>query len=575
MEAIAGNFSTFFRQSIISYLQKELQQTPGSLTYFGINTTSCGNAQTNSIYNEDTRYLYRWQRQPNAAKSIIPKDINLLKPWLEHFSLVNNNIKINEEYKFPKTLYIPGPGSIVLGSLRNDDRAYFLEIEENSTDHIRILSKNKNNIYIINNNELCDEYFINFFPTRTAKTLVHIDLGNNPTYLQQMNVYNTIFSVLKYAPDSIILCTYPIPYGRLPYRLFEAFNYTGYKTAYNASFYADYSLRSLRPFSYSQLINDCTKSISNSIRVHVTEIQLIIRNIQEFEYLLQILRIKVAKKDTATIQDNNNIKDYTTQLNELENKIQQLRQDAHNKYQDFIIKYNSYLQFSPYISKDRDIDNTIISSSQIDEPEYILSLGHLKPKDDWDGVGAIIYNGPMYIDHIIKSIGETLQTLCDLPSGYSHKRVGSIHEPIGGPKEYDLSYKYQDYRRTDVTFDPYHRTLNPEQLTHILLKQWKRKASKFLYDIPLYSGPNTIQGCIDELMQDGATSHTVQLCDVSDPYNTMRTRDIQKILHDPLFDNNIRQNIRSMRYNNLIMAQEILKDPSLLNDIEKLMRQKY
>uniref|UniRef100_A0A146KNW6 Uncharacterized protein n=2 Tax=Lygus hesperus TaxID=30085 RepID=A0A146KNW6_LYGHE len=372
-----------------------------------------------------------------------------------------------------------------------------------------------------------------------------------------MNVYNSIFAILKLAPDSTILCTYPVPFGRLPYRLFEALNYTGYKTAYNAAFYADYSIRNLKPFSYSQFVEGCVNRMRREVRVRVAEMQLMTRTLQEYEYLLRILQLQV---DTAKLTP-----EQRDGLDSLRSKINNLQRTLHTKYQHFIGKYDRELVFSPHIPES-------LAHSAVDDPEYVLTLGHLQPKDSWDGVGIMVFNGPQYIDKVFKVLGETLQLICELPSGYAHKRVGSIHEPVGGPKEYDTSYKYQDFRRTCATFNPYHRTLLPDQLTAVLLKEWKRKAAPLLHDVPLYSGPESLQGAINELMQDGPTEHAVQLFDTVDPYTQMKSRQITKLLHDPLFDSGIRREIREMRLKNDTLAHSIVTNPHLLNNIDKLLR---
>jgi len=242
-----------------------------------------------------------------------------------------------------------------------------------------------------------------------------------------------------------------------------------------------------------------------------------------------------------------------------ENALQQ-RENFNKEYISF--KASTNLPFNPYPAEYHSPEN-------IDDDVSIPTYAYLAPNPAWDGVGCAVLNGPSSFDETMRSIGESLQAILTLPSGYIHKRVGSIHEPIGGMKEMEVSYKYDDFRRTTLDLNPAFKYLLPHQIDEILYKDWKMRGEKLFKYVPLNNGPQTMEEIRREFMEGGATMHSKALMNVFDPIATLPARKATKLIRDPAHEKQMENMVRNYRTQNEDMFNALAQTSSPLEKEKK------
>lgn len=328
----------------------------------------------------------------------------------------------------------------------------------------------------------------------------------------------------------------------------------GYHNAHNALFFADYSGRKFDP-------------LSMYVAEEITP-----------EVAAESARVKSLREESIAAQEalNKNIGKYNSEhdkLNETQRKqrfdmivkereavvaLRQLFEDTYTKF-----KSNTNLPFNPYPTE-------WSSPEYADDIESVPTYAYLAPNPAWDGVGCAVLNGPSTFDETMLNIGESLQRILCLPSGIIHKRVGSIHEPVGGMKEMEVSYKYDDFRRTSLDLTPAHKFLLPHQMDEVLYKDWKERGEKLFHYVPINSGPKNMEEVGREYMESGATMHAKALMNVFDPIAVLPASKANKLIKNRAHTKDMDALVRKFRAENEGMLSDLHETSAPIEKIQKI-----
>ncbi len=253
---VAGTFSTLYKQSLMARLLSRMNENPLPYTYHNFHGGSPAYLLANTYENFPAIYLHRWLNTRLGLKRV-PQDIDHLKPYLTRFRDVNRVCNL-DEYGFASELYIPGDAGLVASFLRPGDKAYFFENRSAQASLLRAAFEEDPKVKVLHEN-VDDEYVIRHtMPPAARRGIVHYDLGDSPTYAEQLQVRNLLYGGLKRFPEGIHVVTYPIKKGYLPWQVIRGMAATGVRNAYNFTVYADFGYQ-LKKFQASIPTVDTSK----------------------------------------------------------------------------------------------------------------------------------------------------------------------------------------------------------------------------------------------------------------------------------------------------------------------------
>lgn len=293
--------------------------------------------------------------------------------------------------------------------------------------------------------------------------------------------------------------------------------------------------------------------VAEEITPEIAEVSSRIKNLREESIVGQEALNKAISKYNSEwpAMDEKTRKERFDALAAQRQEVADLRKNFEDSYEAF--KNSTNLPFNPFPIE-------WYSPEYADDGDIVPTYGYLAPDPSWDGVGCAVLNGPSSFGDTMLSIGESLQRILCLPSGYIHKRVGDIHEPIGGMKEMEVSYKYEDFRRTSLDLNPAYKYLLPHQLDEILYKDWKVRGEKLFHYVPLNSGPKNMDEVRHEYMEGGSTMHSKALMNVFDPISMFPARKVNKLISDKAHKKDIDALVRKYRQEN----EDMLNDSATL-----------
>jgi len=235
---VSGSFSTIYKQAFLTRLLQRMNEEPGTWTYINFQGGAPAYKLTNHIDNFPAQYLYRWCDLP-LGRRYVPEHIDLVKPYLKAIRAVNNRAEI-DDYGFPKDFYLPGDADLVARHLRGGDRAFFFESRSENSYLMNFAYGKDKRVQVLADDVDDESVLKHVTPPLTRRGIVHFDLGDSPTYREQLQIRNQLLSSLKRWPDGVHVVSYPIKKGKLPWTILRILASLGTVNAFNAAVFADY-----------------------------------------------------------------------------------------------------------------------------------------------------------------------------------------------------------------------------------------------------------------------------------------------------------------------------------------------
>lgn len=240
LDRLVGSFGPMYKQAVLTHLIKHLTGSYGSsLSYFNFIGGSPGYQLKESHTHKDALWLYKWLRSPIGQRNI-PAAIDNIKPWLEEFAEVNEDVPV-DKYGFPQDLYFPGNDLIVHKYLRPRDRAYIFEPREEPHEMLNAVLGDDPRVKLYKEGPDTEAFMKSIIPPPTTRAFFHFDLNENTTYIQQLRARNTLFACMKRMPHATYMVSWPVHGDNFPWLVMEAFAQTGYHNAYASVQFADQS----------------------------------------------------------------------------------------------------------------------------------------------------------------------------------------------------------------------------------------------------------------------------------------------------------------------------------------------
>ena len=88
LDRVKGEFSTFYRNAVLTKVLSDMTSHGGPVTYFNICGGNVAHQLKESHLHKDAIFLYKWLRLPLGLRRI-PSGTAPLKPWLHQFAYAN------------------------------------------------------------------------------------------------------------------------------------------------------------------------------------------------------------------------------------------------------------------------------------------------------------------------------------------------------------------------------------------------------------------------------------------------------------------------------------------------------
>lgn len=194
---VTGTFSTLYKQALLAKMLSRMAEDPSPMGYYNFFGGCPSYLIPQTLENFPAAHLHRWLTRPLAERSV-PKEIESIKPYLTRLRDTNLATPL-DRFGFANPLYLPGDTAIVTSFMRPGDRAYLFEGRPNQVALLKAAYEKDERVRVLFDDVNDPKVLKHMMPPLNKRAIVHFDLGDSPTYSEQLQVRVSPPPIPRYA----------------------------------------------------------------------------------------------------------------------------------------------------------------------------------------------------------------------------------------------------------------------------------------------------------------------------------------------------------------------------------------